>query len=156
MKQRLQEVRIEDFDIAALRRAAREGRLFVMPAPECETNIEHEVLRYVASIAPYAALEYRGCIDEVWRRIVSHPDLAKQVGSMHPFNKYTVTAIAIYLNNQGLYIFDSGIALHLQLEGIAKRNKYYTSGSYYEPNAKALRSIVKEVQKEVKQKKENV
>ena len=156
MKQKLQEVRPEDFNITALRRAAREGRLYIRPAAECEINIEHEVLRYVSRIAEWAAPQYKGRIHEVWRRIVSHPDLAKQIGSIHPLNKYTVTTIAIYLNNQGLYTFASGMALHLQLEGVANRNKYYTSGSYYEPNAKALRSIVKEVQKEVKREKKNV
>ena len=69
MKQRLQEVRIEDFDIAALRRAAREGRLYIEPSAECETNMEQEVLAYVSRIADYAAPPYRECIDEMWRRI---------------------------------------------------------------------------------------
>lgn len=59
MKQKLQEVRIEDFDIAALRRAAREGRLYIEPSAECETNIEEEVLSYVSRIAEQAAPPYR-------------------------------------------------------------------------------------------------
>ena len=120
-KQQLQEVRIEDFDIAALRRAARAGRLFVMPAHECETNVEQEVLAYVNRIAEQAAPPYRSSIDDVWRRIVSHPQLAPLIGSMKPFNKYTVTDIAIFLCNQGLYTFDKAVTLHLQLEGIEKR-----------------------------------
>ena len=37
---------MEDFNIAALRRAAREGRLYIVPAVECETNVEQEVLTY--------------------------------------------------------------------------------------------------------------
>ena len=156
MKQRLQEVRIEDFDITALRRAVREGRLYVVPAPECKTNIEHEVLRYVSRIAEQVAPQYQGCIDEVWRRIVNHPDLAKQVGSMCPFNKYTVTSIAIFLNNKGMYTFSSGTALHLQLENITERNKYYTSRAYYEPNTMALRNIVNEVRKEANRERKNV
>lgn len=148
MKQRLQEVRIEDFDIAALRRAAREGRLFVMPAPECETNIEQEVLAYVSRIADYAAPPYRECIDEVWRSIVSHPDLAPLLESRkEPFNKYAVTAISVYLYENGVYEFASATTMHLQLEGIATRNKYYKNSSYYAPGREAVRilhSIVSE------------
>ena len=134
MKQKLQEVRIEDFDIAALRRAAREGRLFVMPAPECETNIEQEVLRYVSRIADYAATPYRECISEVWRCIVGHPDLVPLLESRKaPFCKYRVTVIAIYLRNKGVYDIDTDIRLHQLLEGLGKneRNRYYTCKAQY-------------------------
>ena len=134
MKQRLQEVRIEDFDIAALRRAAREGRLFVMPVPECENNIEHEVLAYVSRIAEQDAPPYRECIDEMWRRIVNHPLLAPRlVSRKEAFNKYVVTAIAIYLRNKGVYDIDTDTRLHQLLEGLGKneRNRYYTCKAQY-------------------------
>ena len=149
MKQRLQEVRIEDFDIAALRRAAREGRLYIVPAAECETNIEQEVLAYVSRIAEHAAPPYRGCIDEMWRRIVSDPLLAPLLKSnKEVFNKYSVTAIAVYLHEYGVYQFASATAMHLQLEDTEKRNKYYKNYSYYAPNreaSRALRCIVNEL-----------
>ena len=149
MKQRLQEVRIEDFDITALRRAAREGRLYVVPAPECETNIEHEVLRYVNRIAEYAAPPYRECIDEVWRRIVNDPLLAPLlVSRKEAFNKYSVTAIAVYLHEYGVYQFASATAMHLQLENVKERNKYFKNNSYYAPSGEAsrvLRCIVNEL-----------
>ena len=134
MKQKLQEVRIEDFDIAALRRAAREGRLYIVPAPECETNMEQEVLAYVSRIADYAAPPYGECIDEVWRRIVSHPDLAPLLESRKaPFCKYRVTVIAIYLRNKGVYDIDTDTRLHQLLEGLGKneRNRYYTCKAQY-------------------------
>lgn len=134
MKQRLQEVRIEDFDIAVLRRAAREGRLFVMPAPECETSVEQEVLAYVSRIADYAAPPYGECIDEVWRHIVSHPDLAPLLESRkEPFCKYRVTVIAIYLRNKGVYDINTDTRLHQLLEGLGKneRNRYYTCKAQY-------------------------
>lgn len=148
-KQKLQEVRIEDFNIAALRKAAREGRLYIEPAAECETNIEHEVFDYVSRIEPYAAPEYRKCIQEVWRRIVNHPDLAKGIASMKPFNKYTVTHIAIFLRSQGIYTFSSDVALHLQLEGITERNTYYTGRAYYTPDTLPLFTIVGELKKKI-------
>ena len=149
MKQRLQEVRIEDFDIAALRRAAREGRLYIVPAAECKTNIEQEVLAYVSRIAEHAAPPYRGCIDEMWRRIVSDPLLAPLLKSnKEVFNKYSVTAIAVYLHEYGVYQFASATAMHLQLEDTDERNKYYKNCSYYAPNreaSRALRCIVNEL-----------
>lgn len=146
MKQRLQQVRIEDFNIAALRKAAREGRLYIEPAAECETNIEHEVLDYVSRIEPYAAPEYRECIQEVWRRIVKHPLLAPKIKKGdEPFNKYVVTAIAIFLHESKVYTFATATAMHLQLEGISTRNKYYKNATYYAPSGKeggALRAIL--------------
>lgn len=142
MKQRLQKVRIEDFDITALRRAAREGRLYMVPAPECETNIEHEVLRYVSRIAEWAAPQYKERIHEVWRRIVNHPDLAPLLASRkEPFNKYAVTAIAVFLNNRRVYTYNSGIALHLQLEGIAERNSYYKNSVKYAPVGRGYEAL---------------
>ena len=147
---------MEDFNIAALRRAAREGRLYIVPAVECETNVEQEVLTYVSRIAEYAAPPYRECIGEVWRRIVSHPQLSSLIGSMKPFNKYAVTDIAIFLCNRGLYNFDKAVALHLQLEGIEKRNKYYTSRTYYAPNAKPLLAILKELENDASEEKKKV
>lgn len=142
MKQRLQKVRIEDFDITALRRAAREGRLYMVPAPECETNIEHEVLRYVSRIAEWAAPQYKERIHEVWRRIVNHPDLAPLLKSRkEPFNKYAVTAIAVFLNNRRVYTYNSGIALHLQLEGIAERNSYYKNSVKYAPVGRGYEAL---------------
>ena len=149
MKQRLQEVRIEDFNIAALRRAAREGRLYVVPAAECETNVEQEVLAYVSRIAEYTAPPYRECIGEVWRRIVTHPLLAPRLESRKEgFNKYVVTAIAVYLYENGVYSFASATAMHLQLENVKERNKYFKSNSYYAPSGEAsrvLRCIVNEL-----------
>ena len=146
MKQRLQQVRIEDFSIAALRKAAREGRLYIEPAAECETSVEQEVLQYVSRIAEYAAPPYRECIDEVWRRIVAHPMLAQSlVSRKEPFNKYVVTSIAIFLRNQGIYTLHSGLALHLQLEGNKERNTYYTGRNNYKTDTEPLFRIVSEL-----------
>lgn len=151
MKQRLQEVRIEDFDIAALRRAAREGRLYIVPAAECETNMEQEVLAYVSRIADYAAPPYRECIDEMWRRIVNHPLLAPRLVSRKgEFNKYAVTVIAIYLKNKGVYAFDTEVAVHQALEelGEYERNRYYTGRAMYAltmQECRAISSLIKMV-----------
>ena len=149
MKQRLQRVRIEDFNTATLRRAAREGRLYIVPAAECETNVEQEVLAYVSRIAEYAAPPYRGCIDEMWRRIVNDSSLSPLLKSRkEAFNKYSVTAIAVYLHEYGVYQFASATAMHLTLEATDERNKYYKNYSYYAPNreaSRALRCIVNEL-----------
>ena len=148
MKQQLQQVRIEDFNTAALRKAAREGRLYVIPAAECETNVEQEVLAYVSRIAEYAAPQYRECIGEMWKRIVNDPLLAPLLMTRkEPFCKYAVTAIAILLNNRGVYTYSSGVALHLQLEEVAERNKYYKNYMKYAPDNKgycALCGIIRE------------
>ncbi len=143
-KQHLQEVRPEDFNIAALRRAAREGRLYIVPAPERKTNIEHEVLTYVSRIAEQAAPPYRECIGEVWRRIVSHPDLVPLLESRKAsFCKYRVTVIAIYLRNKGVYDIDTDTRLHQLLEGLEKneRNRYYTCKAQYPLTARDINRL---------------
>ena len=142
MKQKLQQVRIGDFDIAALRRAVREGRLYIEPSAECKTNMEQEVLEYVSRITDYAAPPYRECIGEVWRCIINDPLLAPLLKTRKgPFCKYSVTAIAILLNNRGVYTCGSGVALHLQLEGIAERNKYYKNSMKYAPDDKGYKAL---------------
>lgn len=156
MKQRLQRVRIADFDIAALRKAAREGRLYVKPV-ECEINVEQEVLAYVSRIAEYAAPPYRECIGEVWRRIVNEPSLLPLLrGREGVMNKYSVTAIAIFLYNKGCYDFPTATAMHLQLEGVVERNGYYKNSMKYAPDDKgcsALCSIIREAsEKKMKEK----
>ena len=146
MKQELQRVRLEDFNTAALRKAAREGRLYIEPAAEYETNVEQEVLTYVSRIAEYTAPPYRECIDEMWRRIVAHPSLAPTLASRkEPFNKYVVTSIAIFLRNQRVYTLGSDVALHLELEGIKERNSYYTARNNYKTDTGALFRIVSEL-----------
>ena len=69
------------------------------------------------------------------------------VSRKEAFNKYSVTAIAVYLHEDGVYQFASATAMHLQLEDTDERNKYYKNYSYYAPNREAicaLRSIVKQ------------
>lgn len=148
MKQRLQKVRIEDFNTAALRRAAREGRLYIVPAAEYTTTIEDEVLRYMSRIDGHAMPPYGRHIGEMWKRIVSHPLLMPLLPSRREaFNKYAVTAIAVYLYEIGVYAFDSATAMHLCLEGVVQRNKYYKNAAYYAPSGetlRALRAIVRE------------
>ena len=149
MKQRLQKVRIEDFNVAALRKAAREGRLYIKPAVESQINVEQEVLTYVNRIAEYAAPPYREYIEEVWRRIVAHPLLSIRLTSRkESFCKYAVTAIAIFLNNKRIYTFHSGMALHLQLDDTNIRNKHYKNSMKYAPNKReyyALCCIIKDI-----------
>lgn len=141
-KQHLQEVRPEDFNIAALRRAAREGRLYIVPAVECEINIEEHVLSYVAAIEPYAAPQYRACIGEVWRSIVRHPDLSPLLASRkEAFCKYAVTAIAMNLNNRGVYTFATATELCRQLEGGEKRSIYYRNAMKYAPGMKGSKAL---------------
>lgn len=115
-----------------------------MPAPECETNIEEEVLAYVSRITEQAAPPYRECIDEMWRRIVSHPDLTPLLESRKaPFCKYRVTVIAIYLRNKGVYDIDTDTRLHQLLEGLEKneRNRYYTCKAQYSLTARDINRL---------------
>ena len=152
MKQRLQKVLTKDFDIVALRKAAREGRLYIEPAAEYEPSIEPAVLEYVNRIEEFATLAYQGAISKVWRRIANDPSLSPLLkSSRETINKYRVTAIAIFLYNKGCYDFPTATAMHLQLEGVAKRNKYYTNGSNYElrnTERNALCSIIEEVKRQ--------
>ena len=81
-KRQLREVSIEEFDIALLRRAAREGRLFIStegtaPGEPTSDNGLQPVADLLAYVQPIA--EYSSCprVGDIWESVLHDDGLAR-------------------------------------------------------------------------------
>ena len=138
----LQKVTLDDFNIAALRQAAREGRLFIQPAQVSEQQEREEgirlILQYVSQIDDCASAPYRQCIGRLWQDIMasSLADLfffSRYSSSRGKPNWYRVTAFVCLLRESNVYRKDefSAVDLHLRLEHTTRRNNRYNGMSRY-------------------------
>ena len=151
----LKRVQPKDFDAALLKRLCREGKLFVYLEPEIDEDMfRHEVLDYVQKINGFVSDDWKEEIDNLWKTIVEESCFQDclimknglQAGHM---NRYCVTNLICRLQNAGVYRQDvSMLSLHLKLEGIEKKNKFYKSSGNYELNRDArafLRELLQRV-----------
>lgn len=151
----LKRVQPKEFDAALLERLCREGKLFVYLEPEKNTDMfRREVLDYVQKINDFVSDCWKGKIDDLWKTIVEESCFqdclmmknGMQAGHM---NRYCVTNLVCRLQNAGVYRLDiSMLSLHLKLEGVEKKNKYYKSSGNYELNRDArafLRTLLQRV-----------
>ena len=156
-KRQLREVSIEDFDIALLRRAAREGRLFIAPEgtapgePTSDNGLQPvaDILAYVQPIAEYSSCPRVG---DIWESVLHDDRLAplfffsRYSSSRGMVNWYRVTVLVCLLREYGIY--DKGIPaqrLHCILEGTQHRTNRYTGMSRYlfeRAQLRALREIL--------------
>lgn len=140
----LRKVRPEDFDVKQLEKWCREGKLFVVLEPDTDSNAyRREVLDYVRRINAFATENWEGKIDYLWSAIVDAPCfkdilIMKNGVQRGHINKYSVTNLVCRMQNVGVYRQDvSMLSLHLMLEGVEKKNKYYKSSGNYELNRDA-------------------
>ena len=142
-KQQLLEVRIEDFDITILRRAAREGKLFIASdasALQEQTTFNRQqlvvsILTYVQPIDVYSSCPRVG---DIWRAVLQDPRLAplfffsRYIRSRGKVNWYRVTALVCLLREMGVYNKDiPAQKLHCILEGTQYRTNRYTGMNRY-------------------------
>ena len=109
-----------------------------MPKAVDEGAYLKNVLRYVSAIRDFASDGWKDKIDDLWQSIVDDEDVSyflmmqkgRDAGGM---NRYVVTNIVCRMHSKGIYRNDvSMLTLHLKLEGVSKKNKYYTSCGNYE------------------------
>jgi hypothetical protein len=149
----------EEFNAEWLKQLTREGKVFVSVQQETDTETyKQEVLEYVRSIKAYANEAWRERIDVLWQTIVNETQLRsyltirKGAHTGH-MNRYAVTNIVFRMQGRGVYRNDvSMLTLHLAMEGVKKKNRYYLSCGNYEPKKDvrtALNEIIQEYKKEV-------
>lgn len=156
-KQPLLEVGIEDFDIALLRRAASEGRLFIAPEkPAAGSRTDDNRRQLVAGILAYVQpiAVYSSCprVGDLWEAVLGDPQLAplfffwRYSRSRGEVNWYRVTALVCLMREQGIYRKDiPAQKLHCILEGTERRTNRYTGMSRYlfeQAQLRALREIL--------------
>ena len=157
-KQQLKEVGINDFDIKTLRRAAREGRLFIATTEDDTVRASTadkekaigEILAYVDRISQYAINVH---VREIWNDILHDNQLqplfffTRYGKTRGQINWYRVTAVMCLLYEKGVYRNDmTAIQLHLALEGTTRRNNRYNGISRYlldQCQIKIVREILK-------------
>ena len=127
-----------------LEKWCREGKLFVVLETDTDSNAYgREVLDYVRRINAFATENWEGKIDYLWSAIVDAPCfkdilIMKNGVQRGHINKYSVTNLVCRMQNVGVYRQDvSMLSLHLMLEGVEKKNKYYKSSGNYELNRDA-------------------
>ena len=154
----MKEVSIKDFDIKALRRAAREGRLFIACNEDDDTSEDAatrekalgEILAYVDRISQYAINVH---VREIWDCILHDERLqplfffTRYSKTRGQINWYRVTAVVCLLREKGVYRKAmTAMQLHLALEGTARcTNRYYGISRYLldQCQIKIVREILK-------------
>ena len=138
-KSSLRRLSPKEFDVNLLRQLTLEGRVYIdVPQVVDRNAYKREILEYVHSIDDFATDTWRGKMDDVWNTIVDAACMSdslvmkkgKQTGHM---NRYTVTNLVCRMQSLGVYRKDvSMLTLHLKLEGVTEKNKYYKSSGVYE------------------------
>ena len=138
-KSSLRRLSPKEFDENLLRKWTLEGRVYIdVPQVVDKNAYKREILEYVQAIDDYATETWREQIDTLWSTIVDAVCFSdslvmkkgKQSGHM---NRYTVTNLVCRMQSLGVYRKDvSMLTLHLKLEGVTEKNKYYKSSGVYE------------------------
>ena len=138
-KSSLRRLSLEEFDVNLLRQLTLEGRVYINVPQEVDKNAyKREILEYVHAIDDFVTEMWKGQMDAVWNTIVDAECFSdslvmkkgKQTGHM---NRYTVTNLVCRMQSLGVYRKDvSMLTLHLKLEGVTEKNKYYKSSGVYE------------------------
>lgn len=154
-KTSLRRLNPKEFDAALLQKLTREGRVYVdVPRVSDKGAYKREVLDYVQAIEDFVADGWRDQIAEVWYAIVDaacfrNTLTMKRGAKAGHMNRYAVTNLVCRLQHMGLYRSDvSMLTLHLQLEGVSKRNKYYESSGNYTIDSEA-RALLKQLLRRV-------
>ena len=141
----------KDFNAELLEKLTNEGRVYIdLPRVNDKGMCKREILDYVCTINDYAAEVYSSGIAGIWESIVEDDNLfcfltmkrGLQAGHV---NRYAVTNIVYWLQNQGVYRHDvKMLRLHQVLEGISTKNSYYKScGSYC--LTREIRNILRQI-----------
>ena len=134
----LRAVSLEDFDAKSLRRAAREGRLFIaLPddEPKSADSAINEILAHVGKISEYATTPKVG---DIWQAILHDADLSplffltRYSSTRGQINWYRVAAVVCLLREKGIYQKDiSGKELCRCMEGATQCPKHYSGMGRY-------------------------
>lgn len=101
----------EDFDVAELLKAAREGRLYVAPtgaATDSVCDIE-KVCAYVERLRPFVTHNWQPSVAGLWDRVLADNDFCRllkpgtKARKSRDFNKYQVYRIVGILREKGVY-----------------------------------------------------
>lgn len=141
-------VSLEDFDAKSLRRAAREGRLFIaLPddEPKSADSAINEILTHVGRISEYATTPKVG---DIWQAILHDADLSplffltRYRNTRGKINWYRVMVVVCLLREKGIYQKDiSGKELCRCMEGATQFRKHYSGMGRYQLDFRQIRLL---------------
>jgi hypothetical protein len=120
----------EDFDVAKLWLATKEGRLFEIPNKADRNQVRKDILLYVERIRPFVTPHFLPYIDDLWEQILACDEFAAYVSptpraqKCRLFNKYSVIRIIGVLRDAGVYEQHVDAKYLSQLEQTDKDNAY--------------------------------
>lgn len=132
MKINFKQVRPEDFDVEALKAAAREGRLYVDESKEavCKEQVIKAVYAYVKRIKVFVTPKFRSSVDKLWNQILANDDFVDllmpgpKARKCRDFDKYNVMRIIGVLREKGVYELYSDRKYDAVLEPDGKESPY--------------------------------
>lgn len=144
---------VEEFDLKAITKAFKEGRLYIESSPNHPIISKAEgmksILAYVSRIDKCATPPFAEHIQELWQALLNHEVLGdlfflnRYKATRGQVNWYRVTAIIYLLLENNVYQNDTYkcIDLHLMCEGISKRNTHYTGMNRYLLNRDQMKML---------------
>ena len=161
-KLQLKPISPEDFDVQALRRLAREGRLYYDSNEQLSEDNRaaqlDELCRYVSVIHACASPIYAPSIAHIWQAIaaderLSHSLLHVKGKKTGLFNRYRVMAIVSVMWENNIYDRNQFtlLDLHNLLERTNRRTSVYTSRLNYAPSFNDCRLIMQLCEKKLRQ-----
>jgi len=130
----LKRLSLKEFDADLLKKMTAEGRVYIdFPQVISKDTYTREILDYVQAIRDCVSDPWRDEIDDLWQEILDEECLVDyltmkrgvQAGHM---NRYAVTLLVNRMLSCGIYRKDLPmLTLHLKLEKVERKNKYYTS-----------------------------
>ena len=154
---KLKQVTPDDFDVEALRAAARKGLLFIGVSEKSASKeeIKNEVRAYVARIGPFVSKGFRSSVDDLWEQILSNDDFialltpGTKARKCKAFDKYNVMRIIGILREKGVYEYNNDSKYNALLEQTDKDTpyrKYLSMGLEQRDLLVELRQIVAQYQ----------
>lgn len=144
----LMAVSLEDFDAKSLRRAAREGRLFIaLPddEPKSADSAINEILTHVGRISEYATTPKVG---DIWQAILHDADLSplffltRYRNTRGKINWYRVMVVVCLLREKGIYREDiSAKELCKYIEGAPQSPTHYSGMGRYQLELRQIRLL---------------
>lgn len=136
MEAKFKKVTSDDFDVDALRRASREGTLYLsLEVHASSDQLKEDIISYVNKIEGFVKPQFKDHYIDLWNEILNHPEFpingfcVKKGANKGLMNKRKVFAVVRRLNDACKIFSILSLGLAKALEGKMSKPSIYTSSS---------------------------
>lgn len=136
MEAKFQKITLEDFDVEALRRASREGYLYLSREMYASSDqLKEDIISYVRKIEGFVKPQFKDHYIDLWNEILNHLECHindfryKKGNNKGRMNKRKVFAVVRYLNETCKIYRCLSASLARSLEGVTGKPSIYTCSS---------------------------